>query len=456
MRIKKLKYVLVLALIGLLTASYFSYPLLGPDSGFYLANARDIYQGNIYFRDIAIAYNPLAIVILGLPFLFSDSPDPRWSLLINMLFIWLSAYILYRVLQTVDIHKKQRLWYALFFVLVGLMLDGSHLMLEPISVCFQLGGLLLYLNHRQSDTGSGLVFVGLLFALSFLSKQYGLFILAPVGLDILLLRKLILKKICLMAIGFLIPIGLFWLYLSNHGMDFSGFIKSIFGKGMQLDLGNGTGINYSTLTYLIGFGVFAAFNLYILFIPKLLFKLWRRLNATDWLYLSLLPFSLLVLLSASYGHYFLYVLPYAILAFAYLSRQTQMKNGLKNVAFLSSVFLMLCAAVFSFTGKQAKVDLQQQSIAKLSAEIPKGSKVYLDGISPAYYYLCDFHSIRLNRLGYTFPGYFYPKTIVGFMESGSCLIVSEGAFPSYRKYSAAFSNTKVMLGGQLYYILKKP
>ncbi len=452
---KKLQYVFVVALIVLVSIGYLSYPLLGPDSGFYLATAREIYHGKTYFVDIVIAYNPLAIVLLGLPFLFDAHPDPRFSLLINMLFVWVSAYLLYRILQKINPHNKQNSFYALFFVLGCLMLDGSHLMLEPISVFFQLAGLLLYLNIKDSGKNYYLVFAGSAFALSFLSKQYGLFILAPVGIDLLLNRNQILKKTSLLALGFAFPLILFYLYLANNGMGLEDFFRHIMGVGTKLEIGNGTGINYNLTTYLIGFGVFVAFNLYVLLLPGWWFKIRKQLELKNAIYFLVLPFSLLVLVSASYAHYFIYVLPYALMAFVFLSGHNQQKNRFQPILLFLSICLMGCVALFSLSRKQDKITLQEETFSKLAAEIPQKSKVYLDGISPAFYYLCDFQSIKLNQLGFTFPGYFYQKTIVNAMDSGAYLVVSQDAYPSYRQLTVSFEKKDLTINGQLFHILKK-
>lgn len=455
MRVKKLQYALLIALLVFLSIGYFMYPLLGPDSGFYLANAREMYSGKVYFLDIAIAYNPLAIAILGIPFLFSNHPDPRYSLLINMLFIWASAYVFYTILQKIKSSKKDNLWYALFFVVGCLMLDGSQLMLEPISVFFQLSGLLLYLMNKESKKNSLLIFAGFAFALSFLSKQYGLFILAPIGMDILLNKENIVKKIALLKIGFLIPILLFYSYLSYHGVGFIDFLKHILGVGAKLEIGNGTGINYTLLTYAIGFVVFIVFNLYVLLLPSLFFKTRKQLEFKNALPLTIVQFSLLVLVSASYAHYFVYVLPYALLAFVYLNHIKAQENRLAPTAFLISLVFISLVSVYSFTGKQHKMDMQQTTYETLSSVIPKKSKVYLDGISPAFYYLCDFQSLQLNKLGFTFPGYFYQKTIVNAMDSNSYLAVSKEAFPSYRSLVSEFEIKEVSINQQSFYIIKK-
>ncbi len=456
MNVKKTALVLVLFVIVFLSVSYLSYPLVGPDSGYYLATAREFYNGNVYFIDIATAYNPLAIIILGIPFLFSAHPDPRYSLIINMFIIWLSAFVFYSILQKIKANKNENVFYALFFVLGSLLLDGSYLMLEPISVFFQLTGLLFYLKNKESNATKYLFFAGVAFALSFLSKQYGLFILAPIGIAILINKKQIIKKIVLLTIGFLIPISVFYCYLSSNGAGFIAFINYIFGKGIHLDKGNGTGINYNLTTYLIGFGVFVLYNLYVLFIPVLFFKNRKNFDYKSLLFISIFPFSLLVLLSASYAHYFQYVLPYALIAFAYLSYTfvTPISKN-KEVVFLISIVIMSAISVVSYSRKQNKIDLQEATLQQLSSVIPNKSEVYLDGISPAFYYLCDYKSIQLNTVGFTFPGYFYPKTIVQNMEKNSFLVVSKEAYLSYKSQVGSFSKKIITVNNQTFFVLKK-
>ena len=456
MDIKKTSLILVLFVIVFLSVSYLSYPLVGPDSGYYLATAREFYSGKVYFIDIATAYNPLAIIILGLPYLFSSHPDPRFSLIINLFVIWISAFVLYAILQKIKENKNENTFYALFFVLASLLLDGSYLMLEPISVFFQLIGLLFYLINKESFQNKYLVFAGIAIALSFFSKQYGLFILAPIGLDILINKNLIAKKISLLAVGFIIPLSLFYSYLSYNGASFSEFINYILGSGIHLDKGNGTGINYSLTTYLIGFGVFAIYNLYVLFIPILILKNRKSIDYKNLLFILLLPFSLLVLFSASYAHYFQYVLPYSLIAFAFLIATSKVQiNKYKDVIFLISILIMISISVISFTRKQEKIDLQEATLQQLSPVIPNKSEVYLDGISPAFYYLCDYKSIQLNKIGFTFPGYFFPNTIIQSMKKNSFLVVSKDAFFSYRSQVRSFSKKEITIDNQTFLVLKK-
>lgn len=456
MNAKKTAGIVVVLLIVFLTVSYLSYPLVGPDSGYYLSMAREFYSGKIYFVDIATSYNPLAVIVLGLPYLFQNSPDFRLSLLINFIVIWTSSYILFSILQKINNAKKDNLFYSLFFVLASLMLDGSQIMLEPISVFFQLTGLLLYLMYRDSEKYRYLFFAGITIALSFLSKQYGMFILAPIGIDILINRKAIFKKSAIMALGFLVPIGLFFLYLTGNGASFIESINYMLGRGIHYDRGNGTGINYSTSTYLIGFSAFIACNLYLLLVPVLLLKIRKNFDYKGLLFISVLPFSLLVLIPASYPHYFQYVLPYALMAFVYLLSITDSSRIRKfsTVAFAISILIMGIVAAVSYSRRDVKIDWQETFIKEVSAQIPKQSKVFIDGANPALYYLCDFQSINLKKIGFTFPGYFYPKTIVQYRESNSYLIVTKEALLSYKGLLDEFSGKEITIKNQTYHIIK--
>ena len=112
-------------------------------------------------------------------------------------------------------------------------------------------------------------------------------------------------------------------------------------------------------------------------------------------------------------------------------------------------------SAISYTRKQDKINLQEESIKQLSAVIPTQSEVYLDGISPAFYYLCDYKSIQLSTIGFTFPGYFYPKTIVQNMKENSFLVVSKEAYLSYRSEVSTFSKKEITVNNQTFFVLKK-
>ena len=451
----KIAQTILILLVVLVTISYFAYPLVGADSGYYLASAREFYGGKSYFIDIATAYNPLAIIAVGLPYLFSDAPDSRFSLLLNFLIIGLSAFYLFKILRTISIDKRTIVFFTLYFVVVSLLLDGSQIMLEPLSVCFQLMAFYYYLSHKSSSNYFYLVVVGLVTALSFLSKQYGLFILMPIGIDVLLSKQGIVKKILFIGLGFALPLLLFIVYLGHYGATFSESILYMLGKGVKFEKGNGTGINFTFITYSLGFLFFIACNLYLLFIPGLLLQLKSNRKLFGSIYLWTLPFSFLVLLAASYAHYFQYVTPYLIIAFVYLLANTDVQRNKIKYAYVLSIFIMSGLSIYSATKKSSKFALQEETKNTLLTAIPAHSKVYLDGVSPAFYSVCDFQSLNLNTFGFCFPGYFSSQTIVASMSKGSFIVVSKEAYKSYAAITSDFEKKEIKVEHVLYYILKK-
>lgn len=79
---KKIGFGLVWVGITVYFANAFLFPLLGPDSGYFLAMMRDFYSGKAYFTEIATIYNPLSQLWFDLPFIASAHPDLRLPFLI--------------------------------------------------------------------------------------------------------------------------------------------------------------------------------------------------------------------------------------------------------------------------------------------------------------------------------------------------------------------------------------
>ena len=228
--------VLNLALI----VNFMLFPIVSPDAGFYLSVAREFYQGKIFFVEIGSIYNPLAIVTVGLPFLFDQNPDVRYHIAVNLAIIVFTAYFFYQVLKKIAPQTHWNLLLANIFLLLMLFNDGRYVILEPLSVMFQLLALLFYLNFEKSKLFLHLFFSGLWISLAFLSKQYGLFIAIPVGIALLQNAEPKIKQILSIGIGFLIPLVLLFLFIQTSSFSILDFVTSILGKGVHLDKVNGT------------------------------------------------------------------------------------------------------------------------------------------------------------------------------------------------------------------------
>ena len=456
-RIFKILFYLTLGLNVFLIVSYLVYPIVGDDSGFYIAAARELYSGKIYFKELGISYNPLSIIVFGFPYLFADHPGYGWHLAMNILFVLSASVIFYNILKLLYTPKVYNLLFASFFVLLSLVLDGKDVMLEPVSVFFQLSAFYLYLSYINKPKLSRVFFVGLFISLAFLSKQYGLFIAVPIGVDLLWRSKMKIKDLSSLALGFLIPLTIFFLYLFYYGMSFPEFINYVLGKGVTLDIGNGTGIATSFFTYPLDFVYVIIFNLYVILIPFLLIKYYNKLDNRKTLIILAALLSLSVLIFANYWHYYQYIVPFWIILFVYLFQNSSSRKFkiLVALTFAVSISFIGMHSVLSFQRKKQDLNKQQMVSTELSRYIPHGSEVYLDGLSPSYYYVCHLRSINLRMIGFSFPGYFYPKTIVNYLKPGAFLVVSEPKVDNYAGLLSDCEINKVELNNQVFFIIRK-
>lgn len=449
---------ITVALICCLLTFYFAFPILGPDSGFYLAVARMMYSGKVFFTEIAVPYNPLAIATVGLPYLFTDQPDYRWSLLINVLFTLGSSVVLLYILKKFKNNNiNLNRFISLLFILLCLSFDGSHILLEPISVFLQLSALSIYLRYCQKLKFSLLLVCGIFLGLSFLAKQFGLFLLLPIGIDILIRRNHSIKEGFLLVCGVLLAPALLFIYYHAKGVDFGSYLQYVLGRGMQLDMGNGTGFTYTFKGLLLALINFVLFNSYLVVLPLLLFFYRKKIDRSSILFLILPAVSMLVLYFAYYSHYFVYVIPYCLIATAYLTHLTESKK-LKNMVAFFFTFSIIFLTYHTFLDLKQRPSLckdQRKSISVLTEQIAPHSEVFLSGPTQAYYALGTFNSIKLDKIGYAFPSFLYTRTIMKHLKSGAYLILSPEKLQSYEPYRDEFEQREIVLEGKLYYVMKK-
>jgi hypothetical protein len=99
--------------------------------------------------------------------------------------------------------------------------------------------------------------IGFLISFSFLSKQYGLFFVAPLCIDLFFIQKQHrIKRLLALGVGFMVPVFIFLVYLYTHGASVKQGIGYMLGKGVPIDVGNGTGNSYDFFSYSIGIVIF--------------------------------------------------------------------------------------------------------------------------------------------------------------------------------------------------------
>ncbi len=449
---------ILFSLIVILISGFLIFPVLSSDCGYYLSIAKEIYIGKIYFKEIASSYNPLAILLLGLPYLFSNHPPIQIFLLINLFFIIGTSFVIFKIISLKIQSNLEIIFYLLLFILGTINLEARSILLEPISVFFQITGFYFYLKSRNNSNFYQLFISGILISMSFLSKQYGLFILGAIGIDIILNRKRIFLKSTILMLGFLIPILIFYAYLSNYDVKLQEFVNYILGKGSKLDIGNRTGIYYNLRTFVICTTVFLIANSYVLIVPIFILKMKNIFKNENLIYILALLFSFLILTKASFYHYYQYILPYCIIVFAILDIHNKNKftNFLKNISFFGSILFMGYTNLKPLIkNTKSEYEIQKQTAATINNFIPKKSKVFLNGISQEYYYLCDFNSMNLSKIGYSFPEYFFAETIVKNMDSGSYILISNNNIKVYSKFLNLYTLNKIKLNNKICFIMKK-
>jgi hypothetical protein len=440
---------------ALLICNFLFFPIISPDSGFYLSVAREFYEGKTFFVEIGSIYNPLAIVTVGLPFLFDADPNVRYHIAVNILILVFCAFFFYKLIQNFSSKKDWNVLISSFFLLLLLFNDGRYIVLEPLSVLFQLLALNWYLNYAKNPHFWKLILTGIFISLSFLSKQYGLFIVIPIGITLLLSKKNLLKQLFGIAFGFALPLVALYLFLQTKSFSILEFVKCILGKGVHLDIGNGTGLELdlkSTLMFLL---LFLVTNLYVILFP---FYFKKIMVSKHFVLLIVSLFSsFLVLYFAFYQHYFIYVIPYFLLLFIVLNSNKQ-SNSFQLKAlflFLVSFGLIVFSATSSFVRKKEVYYAQQKYRNELTKLVPANSNVYLDGVAPSFFYLCHYNSIQSKNVGYCFPGYLFSSTIINNLKKGDYIIVTKQNFKSYIDLIEGYKVSKSKIDNDELFIIQK-
>ena len=440
--------------IALLTV-FFSFPFISYDGGYYLSVIREMYNGQVYFKDIASPYNPLALILLGLPYKLMTSPSFAMHLAINVGAILGSAFVLYKTIKLLFPQKSIALLLALLFVATTLNFDGNLIMLEPVSVLFQLIGCYCYLKVRPQKNQYHMWFLfGCFTGFAFLAKQFALFILLPVGIDLILQRKQFIQKCVIMGLGLVFPILLFYLYYASLGTSLQEFMSYILGKSVALDQGVGTGlIDKVNTTNLINFLIA---HIFVLWVPFLL----RNTPLKQQLFFILLAIApCSVLLFATYDHYFQYISPYFMLLFAFALSQHKMGELKLKLPFNASIIIamgMLIFLGFKSGNRQIQDHTMQQTAATIiKNNIPEKVAVYFCRLSPAYYYLGNYQSIQLNKIGFIYPEYFFPETVLNVIQSDAYLVLTDDYVEKYNAHSHLFEKHTIQLNNQNVYIYKK-
>lgn len=431
---KTINLIIVIFII-LVTYQVLRYPIVTSDSGYYLAIARDFYHGKSYFTDLKTPYTPLAILFYGLPFLFVEKTTYLEHQILAILINFLNCYLFYRIIRRISDDRSINIFYSLFFLVTVYYLNGTNILLEPFVLCFQFIAILLYLKNRDNEKSNSLIFCGIAVGFSFLSKQYGLFILLPLFLD-MIMRRNFFKKSLYVCAGILLPLSFMAIYMAICGENISQIILNLLGKGAYFDIGNGTGVNYNVKDLVLSLKNYILICLpSLLLIILILLMVKKRLGfSTSLFYLSLFPASFSILLFAYYDHYYIFIVPFTLIPLLFLLNKLNY-NKLKtlSVVLLACSLLIIFKNTYYFKNKTIEIHNQQKEFAqKLNSYIPEKSAVYFDGVSSRYYYMCNYETFDYQKLSYSFYPLFTKQTIMdAFNKKNDYLIINKSNENNY-------------------------
>ena len=401
------------ALAGLFIVGSAISQQIGLDGGFYLAVARNLWEDGYNYFDIASSYNPLGIMILGLPNLLLDNPV-QINYLLYFFILIIDTILFYHVCVYYRKDQPQSLLISAVFLLYALLLDGHLIILEPIQLLFIFISILF--THRKQY-----LLVGLTLFCAFLTKQYSLALIVPICLIIIqegnaAKQKLIqLTSVCF--IFFAALVAFYWLYAPMFSFEY--YLLRLLGQVPQMKgilsntIGTGEGYNITVFAKTL-FKIILFFPL--MWLPLITFQ---KNKANFNLLITILSFSS-VFIFAAYYHYFLLILPWMLI----LLHQNLDLNKIKIHRFFYILILLPTLFLFLKTARNKYIiSVQENALSEtLKSYIPKDSKVYIVNLSMAQYAHCDFNSIDNNTIGYTFPNVIKKEAILSAMTSGSFLI----------------------------------
>lgn len=414
-RYYKLVSFFILFIFLLFDYSVISIGNVGVDAGYFLSICRDWVQlGRFPCIDTFSVYTPVGYIFYSIPFLLIKSPDISKFLLLNLVLFSISAVFLLRILNNLLSNK----WLVLFFFISFLYNFHSIVLdikLENFVLLFTSITSFLLIQLKSETKRRNLIIsliIGLMCALSFLTKQYAAVSLAFVCIYILILNIEKRYLLCFSIIlSFCLITGSYILFQIWNGLDIGNTIKQMAGRMIV----NCEGTNYgerkltnliiSIKYYKFEFALILSFFLlvYYKFVEysilnkiKILVLFFLILNLTQ------LPFYFQV-----FPHYKIFGLPFlylfAIRAVS-LIESNYLFKGMPVLVFLCLTTYTFYMSIGKFQENKKEVEIEHQNTITLNFNIPRNSKVFLLN-NRNYWFLGGYTSPFPKTISYGFVGF---------------------------------------------------
>lgn len=379
------------SVLALLIVSAIAFSPVSGDAPYYLAVARDIADGAVPYRDLTLGYTPLTMYLNAVLFTFTSSYP--FFLFFQCLIVLLSGFLLYRIAIGKGLSAIKSALLVLLFGICILSSDGTYINLEVYNIFFMLAAYWLLMHEKY-------LLSGMVLALTFFCKQYGILNFVPFALLVLTTESRF-KNTILLGLGGLIPLVLFLgYYCGVVHIPLEDLLAQLSGKGY--------GEKHLAQTKTI-LGFFNGAKVFLLLVLPLIFLKFNPFKNKEQLILSVgVVFVLLPVLVQNFQHYFLNAFPYVALLIALNWKEREVPLSVLHVS-MGIAALFLFVRLYNYT---SKANLQHQVATEMAQLHPKTATVYLKGTINYLYVLNDYRNPALRPVGYGYA--FKPDT--AFLE----------------------------------------
>ncbi len=420
-----------------LTQALFYAPI-NMDAGCFLSICERMIEGWVPFRDLKFGYTPLGLFIMYWSRWFFFGVDESYQVYLGtvLFFQIATAAVIYRISGLFRASRPIGVLIALLFLAGCQVHEGLMIFLEPFVTFFSCCAIYLFLrtdfsdrSRRAGETAGHLFLCGICAGCAFLSKQYGVCVLVPLGVGAIVTSsnsKDQLVDLGWIAAGFITPLSLMLGYYGGvYELDAVEIIKQFWIPGYVKQI--------SGLTWLKQFFIYR--NLYLLAVPLLF--LVRQIR-TDRVFLVIFAaFAAFVVPAAArdFGHYIVLCMPYAVLLggylFTILQRAASPLIRPLSLAVLGSLLPMAqdCLEMPEIQSSPSLRDHQYMDAAKIHRVLPPRSPVLL------------FAEPWLNFAGEFYPvghwtgtyGFLSNRSVPELQDAifGSCSIVVDRSSSNY-------------------------
>lgn len=384
MSLKNINYFWGIILFPLIILSI-KWAYISTDAPYYLSVARDISRGNVPYKDIYLSYTPVMMYLNSIIYLIFKDPSYFILLSFQFLVIALSSSILYDISFKLNKSKSRSVFFSLLFFLSVLASDGTYINLEIYVIFFVI--LAYWLLQRQRY-----FLCGMILALSFFSKQYGILNFIPFFLLIFFDQKYKKAHLIKFATGGALPLIIFFIYfILFNGVNFKSLILQLTGAGYDQDMMD---LETTWFSFLAGAKIFL-----LLLFPFICMGTKYFRNKFDVALLFGLGINLLPLYIQTVSHYFLLCFPYIFILY---SRNINLPRRNFFLS-LNIIIVLIMGLLFARISRYREIYTEQLKVAsETRKEYPVGSEVFLYKHFRFLYILNNYNNPVLEKVGYRY------------------------------------------------------